>query len=163
MNTFYPENDYRNYLAHYGVKGMKWRKHKKDRNLMNNINDLVGGMTNNMAPNRRRAGSSDPRERYRTKATYGETNTPHTARPDWNHPRANRGDRHPAPQAPVSSTHNMIPYAKLGSDRVAAKHIRDHKVNTADHTEFRRSYSDWANNGQSRRRRPSRRSSTSHR
>jgi len=23
-NTFYPVNDYRNYLAHYGVKGMKW-------------------------------------------------------------------------------------------------------------------------------------------
>jgi hypothetical protein len=23
-NTFYPTNDYRNYLAHYGVKGMKW-------------------------------------------------------------------------------------------------------------------------------------------
>ena len=36
MNTFYDaQNDYRNYLKHYGVKGMKWRKHKnkdlKDR------------------------------------------------------------------------------------------------------------------------------------
>lgn len=24
MGTFYSNNDYRNYLAHYGVKGMKW-------------------------------------------------------------------------------------------------------------------------------------------
>jgi hypothetical protein len=24
MSTFYPENDYRTYLAHHGVKGMKW-------------------------------------------------------------------------------------------------------------------------------------------
>lgn len=24
MSTFYPENDYRSYLAHYGVRGMKW-------------------------------------------------------------------------------------------------------------------------------------------
>lgn len=27
-NTFYSKNDYRYYLAHYGVKGMKW-KHRK--------------------------------------------------------------------------------------------------------------------------------------
>ena len=24
MGTFYSNNDYRNYLAHHGVKGMKW-------------------------------------------------------------------------------------------------------------------------------------------
>lgn len=29
--TFYPDNDYRNYLAHFGVKGMKWGV-RKDRN-----------------------------------------------------------------------------------------------------------------------------------
>lgn len=29
--TFYPANDYRNYLAHFGVKGMKWGV-RKDRN-----------------------------------------------------------------------------------------------------------------------------------
>lgn len=29
--TFYPKNDYRNYLAHFGVKGMKWGV-RKDRN-----------------------------------------------------------------------------------------------------------------------------------
>lgn len=29
MSTFYESpNDYRNYLCHYGVKGMKWRNHK---------------------------------------------------------------------------------------------------------------------------------------
>lgn len=30
MSTFYPENDYRNYLAHYGVKGMHWGQRKAD-------------------------------------------------------------------------------------------------------------------------------------
>lgn len=35
MNTFYPENDYRNYLAHYGVKGMKWGiRHDKATRLV---------------------------------------------------------------------------------------------------------------------------------
>lgn len=30
MSTFYDSpNDYRNYLCHYGVKGMKWRKGRK--------------------------------------------------------------------------------------------------------------------------------------
>ena len=30
MSTFYESpNDYRNYLCHYGVKGMKWRKGRK--------------------------------------------------------------------------------------------------------------------------------------
>lgn len=28
-NTFYPDNDYRDFLAHYGVKGMKWGIRKK--------------------------------------------------------------------------------------------------------------------------------------
>lgn len=28
MSTFYPENDYRNYLQHYGVKGMRWRNRR---------------------------------------------------------------------------------------------------------------------------------------
>ena len=28
MSTFYPQNDYRNYLCHYGVKGMKWKSHR---------------------------------------------------------------------------------------------------------------------------------------
>lgn len=29
MSTFYEsQNDYRSYLMHYGVKGMKWRRHK---------------------------------------------------------------------------------------------------------------------------------------
>ena len=29
MSTFYESpNDYRNYLCHYGVKGMRWRNHK---------------------------------------------------------------------------------------------------------------------------------------
>lgn len=29
MSTFEAPNDYRNYLCHYGVKGMKWRKGRK--------------------------------------------------------------------------------------------------------------------------------------
>ena len=37
MSTFYPENDYRSYLAHHGVKGMKWgvrkAQEKKDRKM----------------------------------------------------------------------------------------------------------------------------------
>lgn len=34
-NTFYPANDYRSYLAHYGVKGMKWGvRHDRIRQLM---------------------------------------------------------------------------------------------------------------------------------
>ena len=34
MSTFYPENDYRSYLAHHGVKGMKWgvRKAQEKKN-----------------------------------------------------------------------------------------------------------------------------------
>ena len=28
MSEYYGNNDYRDYLAHYGVKGMKWRNHK---------------------------------------------------------------------------------------------------------------------------------------
>lgn len=28
-NEYYGRNDYRDYLAHYGVKGMKWKKRKK--------------------------------------------------------------------------------------------------------------------------------------
>lgn len=28
MSTFYGKNDYRNYLMHYGVPGMRWRRHK---------------------------------------------------------------------------------------------------------------------------------------
>lgn len=27
--TFYPKNDYRNYLAHHGVKGMHWGVRKQ--------------------------------------------------------------------------------------------------------------------------------------
>lgn len=30
MSTFYPENDYRNYLQHHGVKGMHWGVRKDD-------------------------------------------------------------------------------------------------------------------------------------
>lgn len=151
MNTFYPENDYRNYLAHYGVKGMKWRKHKKDRNLTNSINDLVGGMANNMAPNRRRAGSSDPRERYRTKATSGETNTGNAPRSQWNKPHYQ-----PSAPEPGPSTHQARPTTPKLTNRVAAKHIRDHKESTAHHPDFRSSNSvntdsDWANNRRPRR------------
>ena len=28
MGEYYGNNDWRDYLAHYGVKGMKWRHHK---------------------------------------------------------------------------------------------------------------------------------------
>lgn len=37
MGTFYAPNDYRNYIAHYGVKGMKWgvRKQKAQRGIQN--------------------------------------------------------------------------------------------------------------------------------
>ena len=32
MSTFYDSpNDYRNYLCHYGVKGMKWRHHRRSQ------------------------------------------------------------------------------------------------------------------------------------
>ena len=32
MSTFYESpNDYRNYLMHYGVKGMKWRNHRRSQ------------------------------------------------------------------------------------------------------------------------------------
>ena len=32
MSTFYESpNDYRNYLCHYGVKGMKWRNHRRSQ------------------------------------------------------------------------------------------------------------------------------------
>jgi hypothetical protein len=48
-NTFYASNDYRNYLAHYGVKGMKWgvRKNRqtaerrKKKSVKKVINDLA--------------------------------------------------------------------------------------------------------------------------
>ena len=31
MSTFEAPNDYRNYLMHYGVKGMKWRNHRRSQ------------------------------------------------------------------------------------------------------------------------------------
>lgn len=33
MADYYGNNDWRDYLAHYGVKGMKWRKHKYTSNV----------------------------------------------------------------------------------------------------------------------------------
>jgi len=38
MGTFYSNNDYRNYLAHFGVKGMKWgvRKERAKRSRYRN-------------------------------------------------------------------------------------------------------------------------------
>ena len=46
MSTFYPENDYRNYLKHYGVKGMRWRK-RSNKGLPNrHRSDLLESQRN---------------------------------------------------------------------------------------------------------------------
>ena len=97
MSTFYPENDYRNYLKHYGVKGMRWR-HRKS-----------------MAPNR------DPKELYRWLfGTNNLANTPESIdrpndNPQWDPHRANRPHRAPGP-----STHNETPpeYKRLSREEL---------------------------------------------
>lgn len=53
MGTFEAPNDYRNYLMHYGVKGMKWRNHR--RSQMNK---------NFQLPERRRNPLTDDREEF---------------------------------------------------------------------------------------------------
>lgn len=40
MGTFYAPNDYRNYIAHYGVKGMKWGVRKKRPSIGSMIHRL---------------------------------------------------------------------------------------------------------------------------
>lgn len=75
MSTFYPENDYRNYLKHYGVKGMRWRHHKSKvpDKIRGGIVSRIHDMGNTMAPNR------DPKEQYRTKTSesINRANVPH--------------------------------------------------------------------------------------
>ena len=56
MGEYYGNNDWRDYLAHYGVKGMKWRKHKyvsntngdymynTGRNLVTKDGRVLGGI-----------------------------------------------------------------------------------------------------------------------
>ena len=38
---YYGVNDYRNYIQHYGVKGMKWRKRKAKNRFVQGINSFV--------------------------------------------------------------------------------------------------------------------------
>ena len=59
MSTFEAPNDYRNYLCHYGVKGMKWRKHR--RSQMNKNFQLPDNNDNEFSSDnvRRRRGTSE--------------------------------------------------------------------------------------------------------
>ena len=44
MSTFEAPNDYRNYLCHYGVKGMKWRKRKTLReHRLDQVRKIING------------------------------------------------------------------------------------------------------------------------
>ena len=42
-NTFYPTNDYRSYLAHHGVKGMRWGHRKQISRKSRIIRGAIGG------------------------------------------------------------------------------------------------------------------------
>lgn len=109
MSTFYPENDYRNYLKHYGVKGMRWRHHKSKvpDKIRGGIISRMHDMGNTMAPNR------DPKEQYRTK-TSESIDRPNN-NPQWDPHRANRPHRTPGP-----STHNETPpeYKRLSREEL---------------------------------------------
>lgn len=50
--TIYGNNDYRNYLAHYGVKGMKWGHHKNESTIggAGNINAAPTGGGTRIGP-----------------------------------------------------------------------------------------------------------------
>lgn len=76
MSTFYDApNDYRNYLCHYGVKGMKWRKHR--RSQMNKNFQLPDNNDNDFSRDnvRRRRGTSEfSRENTHKPTTIDERN-----------------------------------------------------------------------------------------
>ena len=58
-NTFYPINDYRSYLAHHGVKGMKWGvRHDKYSKYRNNRDKY--SRTNKILDNMEKAGKGTP-------------------------------------------------------------------------------------------------------
>lgn len=67
---YYGNNDWRDYLAHYGVKGMKWRHHKyKDENGSINSSTYeynVGRITGRLGTNKYGAG----RTGYKTTSRF---------------------------------------------------------------------------------------------
>ena len=52
MADYYGNNDWRDYLAHYGVKGMKWRKHKK-KDLNSALGDAISKISDSADTKRR--------------------------------------------------------------------------------------------------------------
>lgn len=47
---YYGANDWRNYLAHYGVKGMKWDKHLKAKSELNTVGLKTTGLKKGPIP-----------------------------------------------------------------------------------------------------------------
>lgn len=63
MSTFYPQNDYRGYLSHHGIKGQRWgRKNGPPYPLSDRIHNMIVKGKQKRAAKRRERILHDPRE-----------------------------------------------------------------------------------------------------